>query len=256
MTGKIFLFLIPFFIYCETPFILFTVPKSGTHLAVKLFEELTEKKGELLYMPGHDFEKAYLPIFQQGRFFFYHYRDWKHLPYQDSLFKQSEIFLNVRDPRDVCVSSAFFFRKELNQILGETATFNERLAYVIQTEIVHDGIHDFFGPAIFFKKIFNLFHLYHPTLLLFEDLIGPKGGGSQEKQLAAIQKVAERIGVAISLEEMLKTGERIYGNSLTFRNGHIGSWKTHFTEEHKILFKGSFLNEALIRLGYEENSDW
>jgi len=44
--------------------------------------------------------------------------------------------------------------------------------------------------------------------------------------------------------------------SPTYRNGKTGDWKTHFTEEHKELFKKSDKNDWLINLGYELDGDW
>ena len=44
--------------------------------------------------------------------------------------------------------------------------------------------------------------------------------------------------------------------SPTYRNGKSGGWKTHFTEEHKALFKASDKNNWLIKLEYENDRDW
>ncbi len=254
--GRFFLFLLPFFLQAETPFLLLTIPKSGSYLAVNLMQALSCKKGEFLYMPGADFNEIYPGIFQQGTFYFYHYRSWKHFRHQEALFKKLKLFVNVRDPRDVCISSAFFFKKELDQLLGKEASFHERLSYVIQTDVIHDGMHDFFGPAAFFENIFRLMESFHPTLLYYEDLVGPRGGGSKERQIAAIQKIGVRIGIFLTDEQAGEVGETIYGGTLTFRDGHIGSWKKHFTEEHKQLFKRTSMNQFLIHLGYETDSNW
>jgi len=41
----------------------------------------------------------------------------------------------------------------------------------------------------------------------------------------------------------------------TFRKGQPGNWREHFTEANKDLFKEK-AGDLLIRLGYEENSEW
>ncbi len=43
--------------------------------------------------------------------------------------------------------------------------------------------------------------------------------------------------------------------SPTFRRGKTGSWRDHFTAEHKALFK-QVAGDLLIRLGYERDYDW
>jgi len=45
------------------------------------------------------------------------------------------------------------------------------------------------------------------------------------------------------------------GKSPTFRAGKTGSWKEHFTAEHKRIFK-EVAGDLLIRLGYEKDYDW
>ena len=43
--------------------------------------------------------------------------------------------------------------------------------------------------------------------------------------------------------------------SPTFRRGKIGSWRDHFTAEHKRTFK-EVAGDLLIQLGYEQDFDW
>ncbi len=43
--------------------------------------------------------------------------------------------------------------------------------------------------------------------------------------------------------------------SPTFRSGKTGSWREHFTEEHKRLFKDE-AGDLLVKFGYEKNNDW
>jgi hypothetical protein len=40
-----------------------------------------------------------------------------------------------------------------------------------------------------------------------------------------------------------------------YRKGKSGDWKTHFTEEHKRLFKKSY-PDLVPTLGYDESDDW
>lgn len=44
--------------------------------------------------------------------------------------------------------------------------------------------------------------------------------------------------------------------SATFRKGKAGSWREHFTERHKALFKERDKDNWLVRLGYEPDDNW
>ena len=44
--------------------------------------------------------------------------------------------------------------------------------------------------------------------------------------------------------------------SPTYRKGKSGGWQTHFTDEHKALFKASDVNNWLIKLEYEHDRNW
>jgi len=44
--------------------------------------------------------------------------------------------------------------------------------------------------------------------------------------------------------------------SATFRRGEAGTWREHFTPEIKDAFKAADKDNWLIRLGYENNTNW
>ena len=90
----------------------------------------------------------------------------------------------------------------------------------------------------------------------FEDLIGSRGGGSDEKQLETIGAIVKHIGIKLSQEELRQIAAKsFFTGSRTFRKGQIGDWRNHFTEEHKQIFKEVY-GDTLIRLGYEKDYDW
>jgi hypothetical protein len=90
----------------------------------------------------------------------------------------------------------------------------------------------------------------------FEDLIGPLGGGNDEKQLAEIRRIGDFVERPLTYEQAQQIAQNMYSKaSLTYRKGIIGDWKNHFTEAHRCAFK-EVAGDILIRLGYEENSDW
>ncbi len=57
------------------------------------------------------------------------------------------------------------------------------------------------------------------------------------------------------VEEMVKTSRRT-DLSPTFREGRVGDWRTHFTQKHIRLFKEVDKENWLVRMKYEQSSDW
>lgn len=56
-------------------------------------------------------------------------------------------------------------------------------------------------------------------------------------------------------EAMHGRGQRKSGPEVFMRKGQVGDWKLYFGEEEKKIFK-AIENEALVRLNYEENTNW
>ncbi len=94
-------------------------------------------------------------------------------------------------------------------------------------------------------------------LVKFENLIGPKGGGSYEQQLKTIMKISQHLGIPLSLQKIQTVIADLFGGTWTFREGQIGGWKKYFTPEIKKAFKQDpRLIQLLIDLGYENGSNW
>ena len=96
------------------------------------------------------------------------------------------------------------------------------------------------------------FHTVH-----FENLIGSKGGGSDDVQAQEILKMAEHLRIELSPEKLAHVQKELFGNSRTFRQGKTGGWQQTFTPEMKSAFKNvPGANQLLIDLGYEKDSNW
>jgi len=90
----------------------------------------------------------------------------------------------------------------------------------------------------------------------FEDLVGPMGGGTVEQQRREITNIAKHIGVHLNEEQVEYVVLNVFGNTASFREGKIGSWRKHFKEEHKQAFK-AVAGDLLSRLGYElDDVNW
>ena len=89
----------------------------------------------------------------------------------------------------------------------------------------------------------------------FEDLVGPAGGGSTQRQHETINRIAHHLDINLSSPIISLIAQELFGQSITFRQGKIGAWKEYFTQEHKDLFK-KYAGQLLIDLGYEYDFDW
>jgi len=90
----------------------------------------------------------------------------------------------------------------------------------------------------------------------FENLIGARGGGDSEKQLAEIRRIGNFVGRPLSLEQTRQIAKNMYGKGgLTYRKGQAGDWRDYFTEAHRRAFN-EVAGNILIKLGYESDTTW
>jgi hypothetical protein len=105
-----------------------------------------------------------------------------------------------------------------------------------------------------YDGVFKWLEQKHVRCIRFEDLIENRGG-----TLNAMLDEVERTGyrIPISREKALSALQSAIQptKSHTFRSGKTGSWREHFAEEHKKLFK-DVAGDLLVRLGYERDNDW
>lgn len=173
-----------------------------------------------------------------------------------------------RDLRDLAVSHARWVTKEkqifLHNVYQQLPSFDHQL----MNSIVGVPLGTPFGSNLSQPNIFQDFSrwqgwLYNPDALAikFEDLVGERGGGCEEKRLQIIGQIMDHLQVSISPEEIkAKYGSYAMNpeESHTFQKGgrgSIGGWKQYFNEEHKAEFK-KIAGRLLIDLGYETSLDW
>jgi hypothetical protein len=184
----------------------------------------------------------------------------------DRLLEQMDIkvlFL-VRDPRDVSVSLCYYITRE--PIFGERRTYMQSLpddhARLMAT-ITGIDTYDVVGERIYWPSIEVLFRsrldwLDHPRacVVAFEDLVGPKGGGTSERQRASIQKIAKHVGLRLTARDVEHIARSIFSRrTSTFRRGQIGGWRQEMVSEHRSAFK-TLAGSLLIDLGYEADLEW
>ena len=243
-----------------------TIPKAGTHLIERCMALLPGMRPAGYHLrpgSGRDVGNSlrFLASIGHGCFV------TAHLPFSGerlSLLEQMGYrhVLLIRDPRDIAVSLVFFLARppmtrrfakdtEKRRFFRQLPTFDERLTAAIS------GVPSIGLDGIGAKLSSFLPWADHGSLLVrFEDLVGEQGGGTRDRQIRTISRIAAHLGIGISESQASSIGSRIYSRRAgTFRKGEIGDWRNHFSDRHKSLFK-EVAGKALIELGYESSMDW
>lgn len=251
------------FIQDQYDFCLVTVPKSGTHLLLKLMEGLLHK-GKLCPDGGmgyifEDKSKTHIDEwFESCK------RDNKipicHTNYALDVLNYAEehdykIVLHVRDLRDVCVSYVFWRKRELDLILGEDADFDTRLSCIIDME--YQSPEEELVPMQQFAIFANILKSRSSDIIItrFEDFVGSLGGGDDRLQEISIKRLCKQLKISCATQNIKLICGNLFGDSPTFREGKIGSWSEYFNGFHKALFKEK-MGQFLINFGYEKDLNW
>ena len=262
-----------------------SVPKSGTHLLTRLLVLLGFEQARLGGIRSHLVSGPYAPIkrFLRGRgtekvtvgvvFPEQVDRRWLkrrlgrvsdgqfvtahcvHTPELAGLLREQGMrtVCILRDPRDVAVSQMHHIKQRKQHPVHEgfaaLPTDGERLMFSIR------------GGELGGREMLSLDERYRrfsgwaseegAVVVRFEDLVGPRGGGSAGAQRRAVGKVAAHLGVAADEATLARVGEGIFGEGQTFRKGMIGGWREEFSAEHERAAE-EVAGPLLAELGYAD----
>ncbi len=153
----------------------------------------------------------------------------------------------IRDSRDQLVAMA--------RIMGQKNII-EKINLLLQSYRVPGNWYRPNASTIY--DYYNLYipWTYEPNIYAthYELLVGPQGGRSKSAQLKEIYNIANHLEIQINEEMAENIAKNVYGGTVTFRVGQIGSWKKYFNEEHKKVFK-AVAGQLLIDLEYERDFD-
>lgn len=240
MTIYKWVFIFLFTISCfasEQHYLLTSIPKSGSHLLVKLVSLLTGGR----HVPGwngalseNQVEDVLLNLDYQERFPFCHANEPHYLTFAKKHPEYVKLF-QIRDLRDVLISAVFYFNSKL-EALGLTS-FDEKLAFVLTSNTVYSNWIE--NNA---KLVTQWTSLPNTYLIRFEDLVGEKGLGSEEKQRELITLISSLLHIPLIQDQLDWIVTNLFGKedkhpaTWTFRKGLIGEWKHLFQSHHKKLF--------------------
>lgn len=244
-------------------FVAITPEKTGTHLLLKALTLLT----------GMDYEHDWHRDVHE-KFYHAHLAECEkhgtyshmHIPADEKYARalrtrRYKVIFMMRDPRDQLMSMYYYIRDrdwKYENLCMQTRfarmPFDDQIDEMITGKQLGTCV-----PKVLIGWKMPWMFMTEPDVFTarYENLVGPKGGGSREAQIAELEAIAKFLNLKVSPRKILAIADALYGKpgEATFNTGQVGTWKKHFNELHKQHFKKVFGDE-LILLGYENDYDW
>lgn len=152
---------------------------------------------------------------------------------------QPRIIFNYRDPRDVLLSMVNFLSGKTSGGVGRYADHRIYREILGSVDSIHDRLTialtdpSFPGSDAFSSA---LWMLRHPSVckVAFEDLVGPQGGGSTQRQIRSVSRIIDFVNSDADAEVV--AGKVFNRDSFTFYKAQIGGWREHFSPAHERMF--------------------
>jgi hypothetical protein len=231
-----------------------SLPKAGTHLverALCLHPRLYRKLRPTIApgMERWDGLDAALGRLRSGQLLV------AHLPYDPAYAAVLErrhvrAICTIRDPRDVVLSQVHFIVKRRfhphHAAFAARSTLAERLELAILGD-ASTGI-----PSIRERLERYAGWLGDGSLVVrFEDLVGPKGGGTAEEQRRTVEQIYGHVGIDVTPGFIARVCDELFSpSSPTFRRGATGQWHDAFEPRIVELFARE-AGSAAAPYGYE-----
>ena len=213
------------------PLFLISIPKSGTHLLYELARALGYQDGVVCpdspqpgtwycieYSNSHTRAVDFLVDTTRRAPF-----GNKHHPF----FRSPALFI-YRNPRDILVSESNWFHKAKNSPLAGYLSAlgqEERLLRLVDDPWLLGSIRDRVGAFIPWLDFPNVIPIS------FEELVGGRGGGSDQAQLDLIWSLQLKLRVPGRPEDIAR---KVFNpDSPTFTEGRIGAWREQLTPRVK-----------------------
>jgi len=219
--------------------------KCGTHLLTQAVSLLTGKNKVVFDNHEYHMQNDKLPVLKTSEYLQNHIA---YTPQSRQFFIKNnfKVLYIYRDPRDQLVSRAYW-------ILAMPQAHPEYKEYTTVSALITRLIPEI---ELVYKPFMGWMYDTMACAVKFEDLIGSKGRGDAKKQVATLKKIADYLEITLTQPLLTHCIVNLFGGKReTFRQGQIGSWRYHFTPEHKQLFK-KYGGKLLKELGYEKSDNW
>ena len=185
-----------------------------------------------------------------------------HIPYShdmEMLLKDLEWknIVIIRDPRDQCASMLHKLKIKKNNpasyyLYEQLKTDSDRIKALIDG---YDGLHNTRGMVsldTMYKSVMAWKGKSNFIFVKFEDLIGPKGGGTLERQKTTIVQILKHLEYEhYDNDEIVEwIGNHCFGITNSFWKGQVGNWKSVFDKEVSDIFKNN-IADLLDQLDYD-----
>lgn len=257
-------------------FVVNSIPKCGTHLIMRCIYLMINKSVDESY---DNIRKESFTTLQERKYLAFlqglklgasiHKTHDPYFPALENTFLQAGmkwVFM-IRDPRDALVSLVFYMdtmsgnKRDfmlINAQIYNKLSFDKKIESLMTGSCCTNYLKKFYGDYIGWTRS------PYGLTIKFEDLIGPRGKGTLEKQMHTVNQIAYYLNINMSEAEVRAVAEYSniyqspnvqYAMGRSYLQGQIGNWREHFNESNKALFKKLFGKE-LIELGYESNNNW
>lgn len=249
-----------------------SIPKAGTHVLMSLLDAIPGMRFSGIHFavtgatrPGGINELRELEtLVNRLRPSHYMTGHIRHHPDTLAVLAQAQCrtIVSIRDPRAIALSAANYMRtNERHPLhargLTELPELDDRL-----TAVIHGLAPSDTGPG--FPSLAERLDRFLPWLdesgvfiLRYEDLIGPQGGGSIERQRSLVIDILDFLGLPAEADVVEQVANSIYSTkSATFRRGQIDSWRDEMSPHHVELIN-ELCKEQMLRLGYSSTgNEW
>jgi hypothetical protein len=134
-----------------------------------------------------------------------------------------------RDPRDVLVSMLNFARKR--RLPPHVAAMLEPLSDQDALLFLLEGGEHLVPFAHYFDAYYDWLSAPGVTQVRFEDLVGHRGGGDEERQREACAKLGALAGFTTGDKRVERASRAVFNvEAGTFFKGQIGAWRDAFTQ--------------------------
>ncbi len=238
------------------PFFIVSPPKCGTFLSGKVLALLTLRTPALYLSDFGSDRQSYKKVKNElaaNRFVVTHEI---HPAVAERLVQRGyKIIFVIRDPRDQLISVLNWIREgEWPWLaISKYKNFSTQLHEAISG--VRTGWRCYNSCFLKYENAIKELPKESVLYVRYENLVGPNGGGTLESQASEISAICNFIELDILDEERERMLSQIYGGTITFRSGQVGSWKEYLLYFYKEMYKFLYQDE-LIRLGYEVDENW